>query len=108
MAPRLSRLASTISRDDIIAVIGASSWSIRAVGAGSTGGGSAFLGLRLIPKCLPIKRAAAKGRSLTLSSIYPFLSVNKQALVSGGNGDEHHPAGPRSRHRLCHEGARNP
>src|SRR3979490_1473076 len=72
MAPRFSRLASTINRDDIIPVIGASGAS--SLCGGPAGGRSAFFKVRVMAQDVPIKPPAAKDaerfwKPLTMSSI---------------------------------------
>jgi hypothetical protein len=87
-------LASTIRRDDSIAVIGANSASLAAAGEGTVCFPGFWFSFWFIRKALPIKPAGAKvtddgdrtdqsndaiSKSLTLSSIYISLELHTTA-----------------------------
>ena len=89
MAPRLSRLASTISRDDIIAVIGANSPSWPASGSGAL----AVFDFWLIGKAVPTKVVAAKDAVgffeivdivIDLKLTWPGMSNDRGSTDRGG------------------------
>jgi hypothetical protein len=83
-------LASTISRDDIIAVIGASSSPVAAGGLAET----ALFGLVVILQALPTKRAGAKPQIVDIVIDLPFTLRKSQSNTaakarSGGSGHEY-------------------
>src|SRR5258708_17874847 len=79
MAPRFRRLASTISRDDIIAVIGASSASLPAFSDGAVVRFGFWFMANLCQQTSPMPRLP---KSLTMSSICHALGqTNKTATA---------------------------
>src|SRR5258708_27799996 len=79
MAPRFRRLASTISRDDIIAVIGASSASLPAFSDGAVVRFGFWFMANLCQQTSPMPRFP---KSLTMSSICHSLGQTNEATTA--------------------------
>src|SRR5258708_989394 len=79
MAPRFRRLASTISRDDIIAVIGASSASLPAFTDGAVVRFGFWFMANLCQQTSPMPRFP---KSLTMSSICHSLGQTNEATTA--------------------------